>query len=179
MSTFNSQENSRFFHTKVTRVFVGYGSVFNINKITFWSTYLKVIEQVWPILALGCKVSCECSTQNKKLTLADTQGNTHKMSYQWNFPQTKRLMNSLHTCHSSHWWWGFVCLLPIQGFFTPHIGPHIDVVITSSPPSFHLFQFGIHVVLDELRSWHKKKLPTSNLIECTLLTPKIYLKAKS
>jgi hypothetical protein len=65
-----------------------------------------------------------------------------QMSYEWNFPQTKRLMDSLHTCHSSHWWWGFVCLLPIQGFFTPHIGPHIDVVITSSPPSFHLFQFG-------------------------------------
>lgn len=77
-------------------------------------------------------------------------------------------------CHSLHWWWGFVCLLPIEGFFTPHI----DVVITSSPPRFHFFFNLVHVVLDELRTWHKKKVPTSNSIECTLLTPRIYLKSE-
>ncbi len=96
----------------------------------------------WPNFSLWCKVSCEYSTQNKKLTLANTQRNTHKCLISGIFLKLKDSWIPYTHCHFSHWWWGFVCLVRIQGFFTPHIGPHIDVVITSSPPSFHLFQFG-------------------------------------
>lgn len=100
------------------------------------------------------------------------------MSYEWNFPQTKRLMNSLHTLSFLTLVMGFCLPTHYSGFlhsshWTSHWCCH-NLLTTKFSFYFNL----VHVVLDELRTWHKKKIPTSNLIECTLLTPRIYLKSE-
>lgn len=147
-----------------------------LNRIFFnylCPIFYKTKNLIW------CKVSCEYSTKNKKLTLADTEGNTQKMSYQWNFPQTKRLMNSLDTLSFLTLVMGFGLPPPYLGFLHSSHWPSHWCCHNLLTTKFSFYFNLVHVVLDVLRTWHKKKVPTSNLIECTLLTPRIYLKAKS
>lgn len=100
------------------------------------------------------------------------------MSYEWNFPQTKRLMNSLHTLSFFALVMGFCLPPPYWGFLHSSHWPSHWCCHNLLTTKFSFYFNLVHVVLDELRTWHKKKVPTSNLIECTLLTPRIYLKSE-